>query len=178
MFERFTTSARQVVEHTQEEARRLQHDSIGSEHLLLGMLAEQHGVGARILREAGLRLDDVRDAVARRSPALSDAAALETLGIDLEAVRRKLEATFGPGALDRRPAGRKRGHIPFDGDAKQALELALRESLRLKHRYIGTEHILLGLLRQNRGLAGDLLRDAGVDHAEVTARVRSEAASG
>jgi ATP-dependent Clp protease ATP-binding subunit ClpA len=97
----------------------------------------------------------------------SDAAALATLGIDLDEVRRQVEEAFGPGALDRtRAAGRRggwfSGHIPFGKDAKKVLELALREAIALEHNYIGCEHILLGMLHAETGTAGQVLRSRGV----------------
>jgi len=177
MFERFTNRARQAVVHAQQEARRLHHREIGAEHLLLGILAEQHGVGAQVLAGLGMQTEAVRDAVGRRSPAAPDAEALRTLGIDLEEVRRRAEESFGPGALERR-RGARRGHIPFTPEAKTALELALRESLRLRNRRIGTEHLLLGLLRRDTRLATALLREAGVDRKTVEARMCSQQGSG
>lgn len=178
MFERFTQSARTAVVRAQSEARDLRHGHIGTEHLLLGVLAEGHGVGARVLAELGLDLGEVRRAVARGSAAGPDAEALETLGIDLDAVRRKVEETFGPGALERSGSRRRRSnHIPFTRNAKKALELALRESLRLKSRTIGTEHVLLGLLREG-GLAARLLSERGVDRTAVEAWLCGQAESG
>jgi ATP-dependent Clp protease ATP-binding subunit ClpA len=184
MFERFTQPARQAVVLAQEEARRLRHAGFGTEHLLLGVLAEGRGLGARVLAEGGVSLDEVRERVRRSggpapagAPAEPDARALETIGIDLDAVRRKVEETFGPGALGRRPVTTRRwrprapAHLPFTPEAKRALELSLREALRLGHRWIGTEHLVLGLLRQERGAAARLLRAAGVEHAAVEERI-------
>jgi ATP-dependent Clp protease ATP-binding subunit ClpA len=181
MFERFTSAARTAVVRAQEEARGLRHSHIGPEHVLLGVLAEAHGFGAAILSAHGIRLDHLRDAVARRSSpgpdpdAGPDAEALRTIGIDLDAVRRKVEETFGPGALERR--GRRRRHVPFTRDAKKALELALREALRLRHNYIGTEHLLLGLLRGG-GLSAQLLSEHGIDRAVIEAHLHGQAESG
>jgi ATP-dependent Clp protease ATP-binding subunit ClpA len=134
MFERFTERARQVVVLAQEEARRLQHNYIGPEHILLGLLREDRGLGAQ---------------------------ALESLGVTLEPAREQLLRIVGPGE---EPSGTQ---IPFTTPAKQVLELALRESLALEHNYIGTEHILLGLLRQNDGVAVRILLDCEVDLADL-----------
>jgi hypothetical protein len=108
----------------------------------------------------------------------SDIAALQSIGIDLDAVRKKIEETFGPGALEPPPAPSRRrgllrrrrrplGHTPFTPRAKKVLELSLREALRLKHNYIGTEHILLGLLREGQGLAAKVLTDEGFDLTDL-----------
>jgi ATP-dependent Clp protease ATP-binding subunit ClpC len=124
MFERFTERARQTVVLAQVEARRLGHGYIGTEHLLLGLIAEGDGVAARALRHLGVRM---------------------------EAVRRDVEEIIGRGAES--PSG----HIPFTPRSKKVLELALREALVLGHNYIGTEHILLGLLREGEGVAAQVL---------------------
>src|SRR5690242_20336168 len=131
MFERFTADARQVVVDAQHEARQMHAGHIGTEHLLLALLAQPTTLTAAVLTRHGL----THDAVARsvRSYVGSqglDAEALSSVGIDLDAVRESVEATFGPGALD---AGRRtvRGHIPFSPRAKKVLELSLRETLAL-----------------------------------------------
>src|SRR3712207_9278810 len=120
MFERFTDRARRVVVLAQEEARLLNHNYIGTEHILLGLIHEGEGVAAK---------------------------ALESLGISLEAVRSQVEEIIGQGGSS--PSG----HIPFTPRAKKVLELSLREALQLGHNYIGTEHILLGLIREGEGVA-------------------------
>ena len=130
MFERFTDRARRAVELAQEEARRLNHNYIGTEHILLGLIREGEGVAAR---------------------------ALESLGISLEAVRQQVEKIIGRG--QQAPSG----HIPFTPRAKKVLELSLRESLQLGHNYIGSEHILLGLLREGDGVAAQVLVRLGAD---------------
>jgi ATP-dependent Clp protease ATP-binding subunit ClpA len=181
VFERFTSQARAAVVHAQEEARRLRHSRIGTEHVLVGLLIDPVGAGGRALRALGLDLADARADLAdlfpvdHRSFAPEDAEALRTLGIDLDEVRRSVEDGFGPGALERRwSAGR---HIPFDAEAKKVLELSLREALRLGDKHIGTEHIALALLREGgrsgaarlldaRGIALDRLR------SEVEAEIR------
>jgi ATP-dependent Clp protease ATP-binding subunit ClpC len=131
MFERFTDRARSVVVVAQEEARRLEHDHAGTEHILLGLVHDEVGGVA--------------------------AKALESLGISLQAVRRHVEEMIGRG--EQAPYG----HIPFTGEAKAVLRLALEESQALGHHYIGTEHILLGLIRQNEGVAAQVLARLGAD---------------
>jgi ATP-dependent Clp protease ATP-binding subunit ClpA len=130
VFERFTDRARRVVVLAQEEARLLNHDYVGTEHLLLGLAREGQGVAAK---------------------------ALELLGIRLEVLRPQVEATIGRGqwALS--------GHIPFTPRAKKALELSLREGLELGHDYVGTEHLLLGLIREGEGVAAQVLVKLGAD---------------
>jgi ATP-dependent Clp protease ATP-binding subunit ClpA len=189
MFERFTDEARGLVKAAQEEARSLGHRYIGTEHLMLALLRPASGTPAVLLREAGMTreravadLDRLLGDQGRLD--MSDAAALEAIGIDLGAVRAKLEETFGPGALDPLPPPRKRGlfrhavpppirgeHLPFAARSKKVLELSLREALRLKHRFIGTEHILLGLLREGEGLGARILADAGIVFSDLEERI-------
>jgi Clp amino terminal domain, pathogenicity island component/Transposase IS66 family len=130
MFERFTDRARRVVVLAQEEARMLNHSFIGTEHILLALIHEGDGIGAK---------------------------ALESLGISLDAVRQQVEEIIGRG--QHAPYA----HIPFTPRAKKALEMSLRESLQLKHGYIGTEHILLGLIREGDGVAAQVLVKQGAD---------------
>jgi len=134
MFERFTDRARRVVVLAQEEARMLDHNYIGTEHLLLGLIHEGEGVAAK---------------------------ALEAMGISLDAVRQQVEAIIGRG--EQAPSG----HIPFTPRAKRVLELSLRESGVLGHNYIGTEHILLGLVREGEGVAAQVLVKLGADLKRV-----------
>jgi hypothetical protein len=138
MFQRFTDRARQVVVLAQEEARRLDHNYIGTEHILLGLISEGGGVAAR---------------------------ALESLGIGLDAVRQQVEEIIGQG--QQAPSG----HIPFTPRAKKVLELSLRESMQLGHTYIGTEHILLGLVREGDGVAAQVLVRLGADLNRVRQQV-------
>jgi ATP-dependent Clp protease ATP-binding subunit ClpA len=138
MFERFTDRARRVVVLAQEEARLLNHDYIGTEHLLLGLAHEGQGVAA---------------------------IGLERLGIRLEALRSQVEEIIGRG--DSTPGG----HIPFTPRAKKVLELSLRESQQLGHNYIGTEHILLGLIREGEGVAAQVLVKLGADFSRVRQQV-------
>ncbi len=203
MFERFTHSARAVVVSAQDEARELGHSVIGTEHVLLALLAVDNGA-AVVLREAGVDREGVRAAIVEhvgdRSDAAAavadrdaeDAAALKAIGIDLDAVRAAIEENFGAGALRLpHPAPKKRGifgkfyagsnHIPFSGRNKKVLELALREALRLNHKFIAPEHIMLGVIREGQGLAMRILADRGVDfdqlRVELTRSVEAGAVS-
>ncbi|GAA3545720.1 Clp protease [Aeromicrobium flavum] len=146
MFERFTKEARAAVTAAQEIARDASTRTIDTRHLLIA-LARDGGPARDVLVEAGT---DVAALVAAATADLRsggiDADALAGIGIDLEAVRREAERTFGPDALDR-AARRRGGHIPFTSDARKSLELALREAIRLKHRTIDGRHLLLGILR-------------------------------
>lgn len=173
MFERFTVEAREVVTRARDEARGLRHRRVGTEHLLLALLDERAGIAYRVLHSAGITDDrvraDIRRLVGSGSNLLSDedAAALKTIGIDLDAVLSRIEETFGPVAPVPEPPGsrrglRGRGGGPFGPRAKKVLELSLREAIRLRHNYIGSEHILLGILREGDGLAAKILTDAGV----------------
>jgi ATP-dependent Clp protease ATP-binding subunit ClpA len=176
MFERFNQDARQTVVLAQEETRVFDHDHIGTEHLLLSMLRQPDTVAARVLKRHGLDHDQAGDAIARLLAEADtttaedlDAQALETIGIDLDAIRDKVEAAFGPGALDREPRPRRGrpwrfARPPFTGRARKVLELSLREAIALKHDYIGNGHILLGILRDGGGLANRVLTDAGIDY--------------
>jgi hypothetical protein len=130
VFERFTERARQVVVLAQDEARRLGHNYIGTEHILLGLLREEEGLAARVLEVLHVTLEEVRAQVARIVGQGDEAAS---------------------------------GQIPFTPRAKRVLELSLREALALGHNYIGTEHILLGLVRENSGVAAQILLDFGAD---------------
>jgi ATP-dependent Clp protease ATP-binding subunit ClpA len=183
MFERFTDRARQVAVDAQASARRLGHGRIGTEHVLLGLL-QGDGVAARVLASLGITQAAVeREVLAEvgRGPLEpGDAEALGAIGIDLDEVRRRVEASFGPGALHWHPGPRCRrwnrsfptaGHIPFSPRAKKVLELSLREALALKHNYIGTEHILLGLVREGEGLAMLVLTRLGAGPEAIRARV-------
>src|SRR6201992_2134707 len=138
MFEKFTDRARRVVVLAQEEARLLNHDYIGTEHLLLGLIHEGHGVAAR---------------------------ALESLGVGLEDVRRNVVEIVPRGQHE------LSGHIPFTPRAKTVLELSLRESQQFGHGYIGTEHILLGLIREGEGVAAQVLVALGADLDRVRQQV-------
>jgi ATP-dependent Clp protease ATP-binding subunit ClpA len=159
MFERFTTLARQSLVEAQVEARSLRHGFIGTEHQLLGLLKLERGIAREVLDTAGVGYDDARVAIVNKTGSGLDAEALATIGIDVEAVRRAVEDSFGPGALERAVAGRRScfNGLPFTPRAKKVLELALREALALGQNYIGTEHILLGMLREDGGVAVGVL---------------------
>jgi ATP-dependent Clp protease ATP-binding subunit ClpA len=191
MFEPFTPEARAVVVDAQAQARRLRHGRIGTEHLLLAATATDGRV-ARILAAHGITADTVEADIADLAgapPHERDRDALAALGIDLDDVRRTVDARFGSGALARAasPEPRRRwfrrrrhdrhrpptGHIPFDAGAKKALELSLREALRLGHRSIGTEHVALGLLRGGDGLASAALVRRGATIAGLRAEIEA-----
>jgi ATP-dependent Clp protease ATP-binding subunit ClpA len=202
MFERFTQRAQNAVVHAQEEARDLRHAYIGTEHLLLGLLREPSGVARRVLDRLGIDREAVRSDVVRivgEGPPSGlgdqDAEALRSIGIDLDEVRRRLEEAFGTGALERwdrkRHGWRRRGrsetvashvpfagHIPFTPRAKKVLELSLREARQLGHGYIGTEHILLGLVREREGMAARILAQRGASDQRVRNTVIDELAEG
>ena len=176
MFERFTKDARQAVALAQEEAVALRHGWIGTEHILLGVLRAE-GDGARLLAGFGVEAAAVRDDVMRIVGAGEqdiDRDALATLGIDLEAVRERVERAFGPGALSRRGRCRRGGighTVPFTPRAKKALELTLREAINLAERDLRAEHLVLGLLREGDGVAARILTERGVTHAAARERI-------
>ncbi|PKF68428.1 Clp protease N-terminal domain-containing protein, partial [Corynebacterium mastitidis] len=138
MFERFTDRARRVIVLAQEEARMLNHNYIGTEHILLGLIHEGEGVAAK---------------------------ALESMGISLDDVRREVEEIIGHGTQPHT------GHIPFTPRAKKVLELSLREGLQMGHKYIGTEFLLLGLIREGEGVAAQVLVKLGADLPRVRQQV-------
>jgi ATP-dependent Clp protease ATP-binding subunit ClpA len=171
MFERFTDEARQAVVEAQREARERHAGAIRTEHLLVALFAVPDNLAVHVLAGHRVQRDDIEADINRLrggGPGPSDAEALATLGIDLDEVRRQVEEAFGPGALDRtraalnREGGRPRGHIPFERSTKKALELSLREAVRLKHNYIGAEHLLLGLLHTDVGAAHHILEGRGL----------------
>ncbi|WP_061299840.1 Clp protease N-terminal domain-containing protein [Herbidospora cretacea] len=178
MFERFTDDARRVVTAAQVEARRLNHPRIGTEHLLLGMLQDPESLAARVLtgldhRGAETRLRDILNQPGGRRGHELDAELLSTIGIDLDAIREKVEEAFGPGALDREPVRDHKGHlrsgrhIPFGPRAKKTLELSLREAIALKHKSISDGHVLLGVIREGGGLAMQIVVEAGISPERV-----------
>ncbi|MDH6576552.1 Clp protease N-terminal domain-containing protein [Kitasatospora sp. MAP5-34] len=173
MFERFSDGARKSVALGREEALRLRHDYIGTEHLLLGVLGQPEDPAVAVLIDAGLDLVTARGAVARLLGAPHpgvDEAALAAIGVDLEAVREAVEATFGAGALDV-PAGppkRGRSRVPrFTDRAKQVLALAVRAAVRQRSERIELGHLLLGILREGGGIGVRVVRESGVDLAAV-----------
>jgi ATP-dependent Clp protease ATP-binding subunit ClpA len=168
MFERFTEQARQILVLAQEEARSLGHDYLGTEHLLLGVTRADAGLAPRLLADEGVRRDELRREIARRIGIGGfDRDALATIGIDLDRVRAAVEATFGPGALDRKRCG----SIPFTPRAKRAFERALQEARALGSDYIASEHLLLALA-QPGGIAADVLAERGLTHDRVERLVR------
>lgn len=183
MLERFTQKARAVVVGAQEEARTAGHSYVGTEHLLAAMAALGDGAAYHALSAVGLTAEVVREEIGRRVGGVGrlsegDAEALRTIGIDLDAVVASVEKSFGPGALDAPSSAKSRGHRPFTKRAKKVMELALREALRLGHSYIGTEHLLLGLIRENDGLAMQIMRDRGIDLAAVQSTLNAEMPAG
>jgi ATP-dependent Clp protease ATP-binding subunit ClpA len=138
MFERFTDRARRVVVLAQEEARRMQHNYIGTEHILLALIGEGNGVAFRIL---------------------------DRLGMSIDGTREEVKAMVGTGT------GAPSGHIPFTPRAKKTLELSLREALQLQHNYIGTEHILLGVIREGEGIGAQVLKQHSADLATIRTEV-------
>ena len=181
MFERFTLEARRIVTGGVEVARDLAHDYVGTEHLLIALAGTGPNVATAALIAGGFDPVRAREDLARLVGPCpddldqADVAALRSIGVALDEVRRRVEASFGPGALDRRRrwGGRRRGRVcglPFMPKAKQALELALREAIRLGHRWIGPEHVLLGLLRLD-AMATRLLRAQGVDLDRLRAEI-------
>lgn len=168
MFERFSKSARAAVIGAQEEARRWNADAVGTEHVLHALLDTEDPLVEAVLDRLEVDRDALRhdlDRVEQAPGPPLDADALSTLGIDLDAVRRQVEDAFGPGALDRTRAGRgrwARAHLRFDRTCKKVLELSLREALRLRHRHIGPEHILLAMLHRETGAAHGLLTAHGL----------------
>lgn len=185
MFELFTAAARSAVVGAQQHARTAGHAKIGAEDLLGAVLAEPDQIPARVLQQLGVA-DPATRPVAEGSFDEADAAALGSLGIDLDAVHRRAEETFGPGAFDRRRRqrpglfGRRSGpgHLPFSAEAKASIELALREAIAEGHRYLGTEHLFLGLLATEEGTALRMLQRLGVteDRAGLRRRVLAELA--
>jgi ATP-dependent Clp protease ATP-binding subunit ClpA len=171
MFERFTESAREAVVQAQEEARSLGHDYIGTEHLLLGAAAAP-GDAARVLAENGATPDALRTALRTELGGSGiNGEALASIGIDLDEIRRRVEAAFGEGALERRRP-RRGGHVPFTPRAKKSLELALREAIAGGDKHIGSEHLVLGVLRDEKALARCVLRRTGADADRVRDALR------
>ena len=152
MFERFTDEARNAVVAAQREASALDHGWIGTEHLLLALLADGDGRAARVLRD---------------------------FAVDAPWARGEVERTFGAGALARRRCRRglmPRGALPFTARAKKALELSLREAIAMGDDHIGSEHLLLGLAREGDGVAGRMLRSRGIDRDAVRAALQRDGA--
>ena len=197
MFERFHKSARDAVIQAQREARELRHGWVGTEHILLALLDEPDADGVETLIRLGVDADACRaalTAVVQPAEGLADddAEALHAFGIDLDEVRRRAERAFGEGALDaprdaddhrgrafrrrRRlgPDDRGPGHIPFAHRAKKTLELALREAIARKERHIGTEHLVLALLRSDDKITTAVFERLGLDRQATRAHVEAD----
>ncbi|NUT37258.1 MAG: Clp protease [Hamadaea sp.] len=154
MFERLTPQARNAITAAVQVAAESGADKAGPQHLLLAIASQGDGVTARVLADHGITAAELRRTLTTPRPVLSEGeiTALRTVGIDAEEVLRRIEETFGPDALDPAPAstGKRRGLLggPFDADGRKAIELSLREAIAIgKRTPIGTEHLLLGVLR-------------------------------
>ena len=202
MFERFTQEARAVVVAAQLQARALGHDTIGTEHLLLAMLSAPTSPAGSVLAGQGLTLAAATstvqafrdtggtgrtggagsgDGAGDGGPDDLDAEALRAIGIDLDAVRASVEASFGEGALEGGSTGtrgrrrfRPGGHVPFTPRAKKVLELSLREAIRLRQKEIRDLHLLLGILREGQGLAALVLTRAGIHPADLRLEIETQ----
>src|SRR6516225_6225927 len=186
MFERFTDKARTAVILARTEASE-RGDQIRPVYMLHA-LASGEGVAAQVLASLGVDAGEIerrldRTAPLRRppegEPPDGDAEALASIGIDLDEIRRKVEESFGPGALERAPAAQGTGRSTMTREAKQSVELAAKEARALRHSYIGTEHLLLGLLsaaeRNPRGdFSPETVSDLGIDPAQVRQRILDE----
>jgi ATP-dependent Clp protease ATP-binding subunit ClpA len=184
MFERLTPESRQIVTGAVEIATQFHHDALGPDHLLVALAGTGPNIATRAMIACGFDPARAREDLARIVGSSredlneEDAAALRSIGVDLDEVRRRTEASFGPGALERRRRwyGRRRARVcglPFMPEAKQALELALREAVRLDQNSIGPEHVLLGLLKMD-ARSIQLIRAQGIDPR----RLRSEVERG
>jgi ATP-dependent Clp protease ATP-binding subunit ClpA len=193
MFERFTDKARSVVILAKTKATERGDDEVRPIHMLYGLVATD-GLAARALAGLGVDAAGVERELAKTRPdghgppgdaARDDAEALAAIGIDLEEIKRKIEESFGPGALVRVPLTHKGpltwsgGRLPLNDQAKLSLALALKEARALRHNYVGTEHLLLGLLRvaernPHGEFAAATLRDLGLDLATARDRVLAE----
>lgn len=179
MFERFTDRARRALVEAQTESAENRHGFLGTEHILIGLIRLGDGVAYDVLTAHGVELEPLREKVGARLAEFVDPkrhevtqeAALASIGIDLGSVRSRLEDAFGPGALPDPTAT-----PPFTAKAKESLERALRRALTLRHRYIGTEHELLGILDLRDGVACSALLDLGVDLRALDADVVALAA--
>lgn len=176
-FQQFTDRARMVVMEARAEALESGHGYIDTEHILIGILREGTGMAGVLLGELGVSVEAVREKLAASpshhtsSSRVDPASALATIGIDLAAVRSAIEASFGEGALPDPGSA-----PPFTPQAHGALEHAADAAAMLRHRYIGTEHLLLGLLRDSESLACKTLADLGVDLEELALATRRQAA--
>jgi ATP-dependent Clp protease ATP-binding subunit ClpA len=174
MFERFTARARAVVVQAQQEARDARATHIAPQHLLSALLQDPESLAVRVLHDLGASPDRMAHLLGRRRLGTagldeSEVEALRSIGIDAEEVVRRIESELGTPLPD--TARWAAGHIPFAKDAKKVLELALREAIALGHREIGTEHLLLGLVRDASGPVAEVFADAGVTLTAARAAV-------
>lgn len=180
MFEKFTDQAKRAISSAQDEAMALGHDFIGTEHILLGLANVDGGIASEVLSEKQATAPLVRDEVVRilrgagvaQTSGTDAAAALATIGIDVEGIKRRADESFGPGRF-RFP------RPPFTARAKRMLQISLREAVALGHDYVGTEHLLLGLLTEGEGVGIQALNALGVEtdslRPAVLARVEPRA---
>ncbi len=172
MFERFTKPARRVVTAAVQHAQQSRSDQVRPEHVLMALLDEDGCLAVRVLQDLGAPTGEVRrvlDEIRRHyvdGLDEDDAEALRTVGIDLDEVVRRIDQNLG-GLF----AGGKRGHRPFSRGSKKALNLSLREALSLRHNYIGTEHLLLGLVRSDDRVVSDTLARFGIERGPLRAAV-------
>lgn len=174
-FKRFHTDARATVLLARDNARRLGADQVRTEHMLLALLEVNDNPARRVLERHGLTYSKAYDIVRKldAEPAL-DAEALEAIGIDLEAVRGKLESVFGKGVLDTpKRVGRRSSHQMMGQDARKTLELSLRESIAAQSGYISAGHILLAIIRADAGGAR-VLKEGGLDPKALRDEVSAE----
>lgn len=190
MLERFSGTARAAVRDAHEQAFILHHGYVGTEHLLLALMANGNGIAARVLQAHGISHEALRDAINDASDDDLDGEALATLGIDLDAVRAAVEASLGPGVLDappppapggsRLPFVRQPVGLRFTRPARKTLELALREAVAHHRREIDSGDLLVGILRADGGLGAQVLENLGQDLdallAEAAAAPRENAA--
>ncbi|HEX2030717.1 MAG TPA: Clp protease N-terminal domain-containing protein [Actinomycetota bacterium] len=177
MFENFDPGAREVVHLAQEESRALGHNYVGTEHLLLALFADT-GLGGTVLRSFGVQRGAVLaqhrgivgpcDRAAARPP---DPSALGAIGVDLDEVRRRVDAAFGPGALEGTDAWRRHARLRLTDRSKKVFELAVNEARSLGHASVRSEHLLLGLAAVEEGLAAQVLARLGVPPWKVRVAV-------
>ncbi len=170
MFERFTDRARRIVVHAQEEARRFGHTSVRTEHILLGLLDEGEGVASRVLEDAGIGADRLRPRLHEEMGVAAQPAEPEAAAGSAPAAEPEPEARKSRSMPERIREARAR-HIPFATESKRVLELSLREALDFGHNYIGTEHILVGLMVEGDGMAARVLRELGADVDAMRERI-------
>jgi ATP-dependent Clp protease ATP-binding subunit ClpA len=182
MFDRFTTAARSVIVRSEQEARQLGHLVILAGHVLCALSSD--GIGRRVLDRVGFRRDiavrHLGEGIGQRLDTLSDedAEALGAFGIDLDEVRQDLESAFGVEALDREDPRRSARRPPFSAESKRVLESVLRETIRLGDSHIGTEHLLLGVIKDDGTSAGVLLRAQDIDADGIRRALAEEIAGG